>query len=77
MVECWQQILQWLPSVDPQQIKMVSTSRDDCTCGSIVIISYDMMTRCHDQLTSAGFRIVIVVKHHTQHLSVIIVFVLI
>jgi len=41
---------------------MVSTSRDDSTCGSIVIVSYDMMTRCHDKLTAANFRVVIVVK---------------
>jgi len=41
---------------------MVSTSRDDCRCGSIVVISYDMMTRCFDQLTAANFRIIIAVK---------------
>jgi len=41
---------------------MVSTSRDNCKTGSIVIISYDMMTRCHDQLTAADFRVVIAVS---------------
>jgi len=40
---------------------MVSSSRDDCTRGCIVVISYDMMTRCHDQLTSAHFRVIIAV----------------
>ena len=67
-VEHLQQILQWLPTVNPQQINMVSTSRDDCTSGSIVIISYDLMTRCHEQLAAANFRIIVVVTISSSNL---------
>ena len=68
-----QQILQWLPSVDPQQINMVSTSRDDCTAGCIVIMSYDMMTRCHDQLTEAKHRVIIAVNALSSLLIIVII----
>lgn len=56
-----QQILQWLPSVDPQDINMVMASKDDCTGGLVNILSYDLMTRCHKQLADSEIRIIIVV----------------
>jgi hypothetical protein len=56
-----QQILEWLPSVDPQDINMVLSSKDECTSGRITIVSYDLMVRCYKHLESGNHRIIIVV----------------
>ena len=57
-----QQILKWLPSVDPQGINVVTSGREGSTEGEVTIISYDLMVRRKVELGQRKFKVVIMVS---------------
>lgn len=57
-----QAFIKWLPSVDPQYINVVLTGKDSPTAGLINIISYDLLTKCMEDLKKKQFRVIIAVS---------------
>ncbi|XP_070565988.1 SWI/SNF-related matrix-associated actin-dependent regulator of chromatin subfamily A-like protein 1 [Ptychodera flava] len=55
----------WVPSLDPQRINVVMTSKDKVTTGLVNIISYDMMTRKATELKAQRFQVVIMDESHS------------
>lgn len=54
--------MKWLPSVDPQNINVVFTGKDNPTSGLINIISYDLLSKCMEDLKKKQFRVIIAVS---------------
>lgn len=54
--------MKWLPSVDPEYINVVLTGKDSPTAGLINIISYDLMSKCIEELKKKQFRVIIAVS---------------
>lgn len=59
-----EQILRWLPSVNPQDINVIVTSKENNTSGDVVIISYDLMVRRQKELLNKSFKIIIMDESH-------------
>ena len=57
-----QAFIKWLPTVDPADINVVLTGKDDPTAGLINIISYDLMSKCVEELKKKQFRVIIAVS---------------
>lgn len=55
--------MKWLPSVDPQHINVVFTGKDNPTAGLVNIISYDLLSKCIEDLKKKQFRIIIAVSY--------------
>lgn len=61
----WQQaFIKWLPTVDPADINVVLTGKDNPTAGLINIISYDLMSKCVEELKRKQFRVIIADECH-------------
>jgi len=61
----WQQaFVKWLPSVDPQYVNVVLTGKDSPTAGLVNIISYDLLSKCMDDLNKKQFRVIIADECH-------------
>lgn len=61
----WQQsLLRWMPSIDPQSITVVNTGKDEICSPSVLIVSYEMVSKKCDLLKSMAFRVVIVDESH-------------
>lgn len=61
----WQQaFIKWLPSVDPQYINVILTGKDNPIAGLINIISYDLLSKCTDDLKKKQFRVIIADECH-------------
>jgi len=61
----WQQaFIKWLPSVDAEYINVVLTGKDSSTAGLINIISYDLLSKCMEDLKKKQFRIIIADECH-------------
>ena len=56
--------MKWLPSVDPQHINVVFTGKDNPTSGLINIISYDLLSKCMEDLKKKQFRVIIAVSYN-------------
>lgn len=56
--------IKWLPSVDPEDINVVLTGKDNPTAGLINVISYDLMSKCVEELKKKQFRVIIVDECH-------------
>ena len=48
--------------MDPADINVVLTGKDDPTAGLINIISYDLMSKCVEELKKKQFRVIIAVS---------------
>lgn len=57
-----QAFIKWLPTVDPADINVVLTGKDNPTAGLINIISYDLMSKCVEVLKKKQFRVIIAVS---------------
>lgn len=57
-----QAFIKWLPTVDPPDINVVLTGKDNPTAGLINIISYDLMSKCVEELKRKQFRVIIAVS---------------
>ena len=57
-----QAFIKWLPTVDPADINVVLTGKDNPTAGLINIISYDLMSKCVEELKKKQFRVIIAVS---------------
>lgn len=57
-----QAFIKWLPSVDVDYVNVVLTGKDSATAGLINIISYDLLSKCMDDLKKKQFRIIIAVS---------------
>lgn len=61
----WQQaFMKWLPSVDPDHINVILTGKDSPTAGLINIISYDLLSKCVEDVKRKQFRVIIVDECH-------------
>jgi len=61
----WQQaFIKWLPSVDVDYVNVVLTGKDSATAGLINIISYDLLSKCMEDLKKKQFRIIIADECH-------------
>ncbi|KAL9967490.1 hypothetical protein ACROYT_G025722 [Oculina patagonica] len=61
----WQQaFIKWLPSVDPEYINVVLTGKDNPTAGLINIISYDLLSKCMEDIKKKQFRVIIADECH-------------
>ena len=56
--------MKWLPSVDPTHINVVFTGKDNPTSGLINIISYDLLSKCMEDLKKKQFRVIIAVSYN-------------
>ncbi|CAM9611695.1 SWI/SNF-related matrix-associated actin-dependent regulator of chromatin subfamily A-like protein 1 [Lampetra fluviatilis] len=54
----------WLPWLDPQQINVVVTGRDNPNSGLVNIISYDLLSRIQGKLEEKGFAVIIADESH-------------
>ncbi|CAD5115905.1 DgyrCDS4840 [Dimorphilus gyrociliatus] len=59
-----QQILQWYPSLDKDDINVAVSAKDDPTKGLVNIVSYDLMIRHKMDFIRQGFKVVIVDECH-------------
>lgn len=57
-----QAFIKWLPTVDPADINVVLTGKDNPAAGLINIISYDLMSKCVEELKKKQFRVIIAVS---------------
>ncbi len=59
-----QHLLKWVPcsTLDPQDINVVVTGKDDVSYGKVTIISYDLMSKSSKRIFSRGYKIVIMVR---------------
>ena len=57
-----QQFKRWVPSLDPERIRVAVTGRDNVASGLVIIISYDLLSRKIKELTAARFRVIIMVS---------------
>ena len=53
--------MKWLPSVDPDHINVILTGKGSPTAGLINIISYDLLSKCVEDVKRKQFRVIIVV----------------
>ncbi|XP_064443098.1 SWI/SNF-related matrix-associated actin-dependent regulator of chromatin subfamily A-like protein 1 isoform X5 [Mirounga angustirostris] len=60
----WEQaFLRWLPSLSPDRINVVVTSRDRLTAGLVNIVSFDLLSKLEKQLKTP-FKVVIIDESH-------------
>ena len=59
-----QEFLRFLPSQHPSTIAVMDSSKDFAADARILIVSYDLLSRCADQLRGVGFRSVIMDESH-------------
>ncbi|XP_022246250.1 SWI/SNF-related matrix-associated actin-dependent regulator of chromatin subfamily A-like protein 1 isoform X2 [Limulus polyphemus] len=54
----------WLPSLDPQEINVVNSSKDSVSGSKVVIMSYDILTRKVKFIQNQKFQVVIMDESH-------------
>ncbi|KAM4626452.1 SWI/SNF-related matrix-associated actin-dependent regulator of chromatin subfamily A-like protein 1 [Discoglossus pictus] len=54
---------QWLPSINPQSINVIVTSKDGQTSSRINIVSFDLLGKM-DKLIAASFKVIIIDESH-------------
>ncbi|XP_016052256.1 PREDICTED: SWI/SNF-related matrix-associated actin-dependent regulator of chromatin subfamily A-like protein 1 isoform X2 [Miniopterus natalensis] len=60
----WEQaFLQWLPSLNPEHIKVVVTGKDRLTAGLVNIVSFDLLSKLEKQIKTP-FKVVIIDESH-------------
>lgn len=59
-----QQFRRWVPSLNPEAINVVLKSKDNCTSGLVIILSYDLMTKLKKELLTKRFRVIIMDESH-------------
>ncbi|XP_023933415.1 SWI/SNF-related matrix-associated actin-dependent regulator of chromatin subfamily A-like protein 1 [Lingula anatina] len=59
-----EQLQRWIPNLNPDDINVVVTGKDDVTAGKVVIVSYDMMTKKKNDLQHVGFKVAILDESH-------------
>ena len=59
-----QEFLRFLPSQHPSTIVVMDSSKDFAADARVLIVSYDLLSRCADQLRGVGFRSAIMDESH-------------
>ncbi|XP_064613753.1 SWI/SNF-related matrix-associated actin-dependent regulator of chromatin subfamily A-like protein 1 [Liolophura sinensis] len=59
-----EQLRRWVPSLDPQSIVVITTTKDVFSSARVVVISYDLMARKAQELKQKHFEVIIMDESH-------------
>ncbi|ESN92127.1 hypothetical protein HELRODRAFT_194392 [Helobdella robusta] len=62
-----QQLLNWLPDTltnGDEDVKVIIRASEDCSKASVVIVSYDLLSRCQQKILDRRFQVVIADESH-------------
>lgn len=65
----FQALVRWLPSLQPEQVNVVFTGKDNPNIGLVNIISYDLMAKKVNEIQKVRYNVVIVVSSGTAAVS--------